>query len=161
MQIKILTTGGTIDKIYFDAKSEYQVGEPQVPELLRTANIGFDVAVESVLRKDSLELTDDDRSLIRNRVEADGSDHMLVTHGTDTMVQTAKALLGIPGKTIVLVGSMQPASLRLSDADFNIGFAIAAVQLLPPGVYLAMNGQIFDPTRTRKNVAEHRFEVTP
>ncbi|MDX1514467.1 MAG: asparaginase domain-containing protein [Gammaproteobacteria bacterium] len=158
MKIKILTTGGTIDKIYFDAKSEFQVGDPQIGELLREANVSFDFSVESILKKDSLEMTDEDRSLIRRHAEDDACDRLLITHGTDTMVKTAGTLLGIAGKTIVLTGSMQPARLRVSDAIFNIGYAIAAVQLLDAGVYIAMNGRVFDPRRAVKNVEQHRFE---
>jgi L-asparaginase len=158
MTMKIFTTGGTIDKIYFDARSEFHVGEPQIAELLKEANVSLDFQVDSILRKDSLELTDEDRQLIRERIAGDASTTILVTHGTDTMVQTARALLGIEGKTIVMTGAMQPASLRISDAVFNIGYAVAAVQLLEPGVYIAMNGRIFDPSSTRKNAEKHRFE---
>ncbi len=157
-KIKFLTTGGTIDKVYFDAKSEFQVGPPQVTELLQHANITFAYEVESILRKDSLEMTDADRALIRERVLADPAEHIIVTHGTDTMILTARALTGIAGKTIVLTGSMQPARLRVTDAAFNLGTAVSAVQTLPPGVYLVMNGQIFNPDASRKNVGEHRFE---
>ena len=159
MTIKILTTGGTIDKIYFDAKSEFQVGDPQIGELLREANVSFDFEVESIMRKDSLEMTDDDRALIRRHAEDDACDHILITHGTDTLVKTANALLDVGGKTIVLTGSMQPARLRVSDAIFNIGYAIAAAQMLDPGVYIAMNGRVFDPRTARKNVEQHRFET--
>ena len=86
---------------------------------------------------------------------------ILITHGTDTMVQTARKLVGIPGKTIVLTGSMQPARFRVTDAEFNLGTAVAAVQALTPGVYIVMNGRVFDPLRCRKNVADHRFEEIP
>lgn len=158
MKIKIYTAGGTIDKIYFDQKSEFQVGEPQICELLTEANITFDYQVESILRKDSLEMMDEDRQQIAEKIRSDGEERILLTHGTDTMVETARALVGIPDKTIVLTGAMQPARLRVSDAIFNIGYAIAAVQMLPPGIYVAMNGQVFDPLQTRKNVAENRFE---
>ncbi len=158
MKIKIYTTGGTIDKIYFDQKSEFQVGEPQIVELLREANITFEYELESLMRKDSLDMDDADRALIAERIGQDSSQRILLTHGTDTMVETARALLGIEGKTIVLVGSMQPARLRYSDAVFNIGYAIATVQMMPPGIYVAMNGQVFDPLHARKNVAAHRFE---
>ena len=158
MKIKFLTTGGTIDKIYFDAKSEFEVGPPQVSELLNDANVTFEHEVESILRKDSLDLTDADRALIRGRVAADPATHIVVTHGTDTMIQTALALKGIPGKTIVLTGSMQPARLRVTDAGFNLGAAVVAVQTLPPGVYVAGNGRIFNPDTCRKNVADHCFE---
>ena len=160
MKIKFLTTGGTIDKIYFDAKSEFEVGPPQVSELLNDANVTFEHEIESILRKDSLDLTDADRALIRERVAADPATHIVVTHGTDTMIQTALALKGIPGKTIVLTGSMQPARLRVTDAGFNLGAAVVAVQTLPPGVYVAGNGRIFNPDTCRKNVADHCFEET-
>ncbi len=158
MKIKFLTTGGTIDKVYFDAKSEFEVGPPQVSELLKDANVTFDHEVESILKKDSLDMTEADRAFIRARVAADSATHIIITHGTDTMIQTALALKGIPGKTIVLTGSMQPARLRVTDAGFNLGTAISAVQILPPGVYLAMNGRIFNPDQCRKNVAGHCFE---
>ncbi len=158
MKIKFITTGGTIDKIYFDAKNEYQVGPPQVAELLRDVNATFEFEIESVLRKDSLDMTDADRQLIRERVANAAADRVVVTHGTDTMIATARALQGVPGKTIVLTGSMQPARFRVTDADFNLGTAVAAVQTLPPGVYLAMNGRIFDPAKARKNVAANCFE---
>ncbi len=161
MKIKFFTTGGTIDKVYFDAKSEFQVGPPQVTELLGDVNVQFAHDIESVLQKDSLDLTDPDRTLIRERVVADSSEHVVITHGTDTMVQTALALRGIPGKTIVLTGSMQPARFRTTDAGFNLGAAVAAVQTLPAGVYIAMNGRIFDPERSRKNVANNCFEEMP
>jgi L-asparaginase len=160
MKLHVITTGGTIDKVYFDATSEYEVGAPQVAEILREANVTFDFTLESVLRKDSLDLTDADRRLIRERVEAADSRRVLVTHGTDTMVQTALALAGIPGKTIVLTGSMQPARFRNTDAGFNVGVALGALQCLPPGVYLAMNGRVFDPRRARKNAGRHAFEET-
>ena len=160
LKLKFITTGGTIDKIYFDAKSEYEVGPPQISEILKEARTTFEVEVESVLSKDSLDLTDDDRRLIRHKIEAEPGARIVVTHGTDTMIQTARMLQGIPGKTIVLTGSMQPARFKATDAAFNVGVAIGAVQVLPPGVYIAMSGQIFHPEATRKNVAESRFEAT-
>lgn len=158
MTIKIIATGGTIDKIYFDAKSAFQVGDPTAPLVLEEANITVDYEVQSLLRKDSLEMDDGDRALIRQAVEAAQEDQIVITHGTDTMLVTAQSLAGIPGKTIVLTGSMQPARQRFTDAIFNIGFALAAVQLLPPGVYIGMNGRVFDPWRSKKNVALNRFE---
>ena len=161
MKLHVITTGGTIDKVYFDATSEYEVGEPQVLEIFREANITLEFTVESVLRKDSLELTDADRQGIRERVLASPCARILITHGTDTMTQTALALAGIPGKVIVLTGSMQPARFRGTDAVFNIGTAIGAVQTLPPGVYLAINGRVFDPAHVRKNRERHCFEDIP
>ena len=159
MTIKIFTTGGTLDKVYFDANSEFQVGEPGIVELLAEANVAFTYEVESLMRKDSLDLTDEDRSLIHDRVEADSADRILVTHGTDTMIQTAHLLTDVQRKTIVLTGSMQPARLRVSDAAFNVGAAVVAVQTLPPGVYVVMNGCVFDPKTAQKNREQHRFET--
>lgn len=158
LKLKFITTGGTIDKIYFDAKSEYEVGSPQIVEILKEAHATFEFEVESILRKDSLDLTDEDRGLIQRKIEGEACERIVVTHGTDTMIQTAKALQGVAGKTIVLTGSMQPARFKSTDAAFNVGVAIGAVQGLPPGVYIAMNGQIFDPAKARKNVADSRFE---
>lgn len=158
MTIRILTTGGTIDKVYFDQKSTFEVGEPQILEVLREVNVIVPYTLTPLLRKDSLELTDADRQLIRQAVEAADESRILLTHGTDTMVETARALQGIAGKTIVLTGAMQPARFRQTDAVFNIGAAFTAVQLLPPGVYIAMNGRLFDPQQVRKNVAANRFE---
>jgi len=159
VQIEIITTGGTIDKVYFDAKSTYEVGEPQIVEMLREANLTLEVKVASLLRKDSLEMTDADRELIREAVVASPATQVVITHGTDTMIATGCALQGIPGKTIVLTGSMQPARFRATDAAFNIAGALIAVQTLPEGVHIVMNGRIFDPRRARKNVAENRFEA--
>ena len=158
MSIQILTTGGTIDKVYFDAKSSFQVGEPQISEVLREANLTVDYQVTPLMQKDSLELTPEDRKHIRQTIESSKSDHIVITHGTDTMVETGMALQDIPGKTIVLTGAMQPARFRNSDALYNIASALTAVQLLPAGVYIVMNGKVFDPQKSRKNVEENRFE---
>jgi L-asparaginase len=158
MRIHVITTGGTIDKVYFDATSEYEVGEPRVVEILRSSNVRLDFSVESVLRKDSLEITEADRELIRERIIASPIEKILVTHGTDTMVQSALMLYGIVGKTIVLTGAMQPARFRESDAVFNVGVAIGALQVLPSGVYIAMNGRIFDPRTASKNKELNCFE---
>ena len=158
MHVQIFTTGGTIDKVYFDAQSAYAVGEPLITEILREANVTAPYAVETLFRKDSLDLTDADRALVARRVRESESRRVLITHGTDTMVETARALREVEEKTIVLVGSLAPARFRNSDAVFNIGFAMAAVQALPPGVYVTMNGQIFHPERVRKNRAASRFE---
>ena len=158
MKVHVLTTGGTIDKVYFDAKSEFEVGPPMIAELLKEAHVTAEVTVEPVLAKDSLELSDADRRLIRERVAACAADRILITHGTDTMAETAKTLAGIAGKTIVLTGSMQPARFRNTDAVFNVGFALGVVQVLPPGVYLAINGRVFDAAHVRKNREQQRFE---
>ena len=156
--LEIITTGGTIDKVYFDAKSAFEVGEPQIIEVLREANLTIDYRVTSLMRKDSLELDDADRSRIRQAARDSAAMQIVITHGTDTMIETARALDGLSGKTIVLTGAMQPARFRLTDAVFNIASAMIAAQILPAGVYIAMNGRIFDPHKTRKNVALNRFE---
>lgn len=158
MQIKIFTTGGTFDKVYFDAESEFSFGEPIVGALLEEANVGFTHDIEPLMQKDSLDLDDDDRGQIRRAVVEADNDRILIIHGTDGMVASAQRLLDVKDKTIVLFGAMQPARMRYSDAMYNLGFACAAVQLLPPGVYLAMNGQIFDPRKVVKNRARSRFE---
>lgn len=158
LKIKFLTTGGTIDKVYFDARSEYQVGSPQVLEILKDHNVAFEYEVVSVLQKDSLDMTDADRETIRQSVLADSDNRVVITHGTDTMVETAQALLDVPGKTIVLTGALEPARSRYTDAIFNVGCAIAAVQILPPGVYIAMSGRVYPAGRVRKNYTTRRFE---
>ena len=157
-QLLIVTTGGTIDKVYFDDKSDYQVGEPQIGGILRELGVAFGFNVIPIIRKDSLHITDADRELIRATIAAQPTRHVLLTHGTDSMVETAKVLSSIPDKTIVLTGALNPARFRGSDAEFNIGTAVGAVQSLPAGVYIAMNGRIWDPMKVRKNVAANRFE---
>jgi len=158
LPIEIITTGGTIDKLYFDAKSSFQVGDPQIPELLREANLVLDLKVTPLLRKDSLDMTDEDREAIRLAVAASPYRQVVITHGTDTMIRTALQLVDIADKTIVLTGAMQPARFRSTDALYNVASALTAVQTLPHGVYIAMNGRIFDPRKAKKNVAENRFE---
>ena len=158
MFIQIFSTGGTIDKVYFDALSEFQIGEPIIGELLKDARVGFDYAIESLTRKDSLELDDNDRELIRSRVAACPADHILITHGTDTMTVTAAALADIENKVIVLTSAMQPARFRDSDALFNLGLAVGALNVCQPGVYIAMSGRVFPADGVRKNRLAGRFE---
>jgi L-asparaginase len=158
MFIRFLTTGGTIDKIYFDAKSAFEVGDSQVRHILGEGLAGFEYDVVSLFRKDSLDLNDEDRAAIRRYIEGDDARRYVITHGTDTMVETAKVLEGIPGRTIVLTGALTPARFKHTDAVFNVGMAVAAVQLAPPGVWIAMNGEIFAPGEVRKNREQNRFE---
>ncbi len=159
MHVHIFTTGGTIDKVYFDANSAFEVGDPQIATILAEVNVGVTFTIETLFRKDSLDLSEADRRSIRESVASCTSNRILITHGTDTMVATGHMLADVPGKTMVLVGSLSPARFKGSDAEFNIGYAFAAVQLLPPGSYLAMNGQVFRHDRVRKNPKENRFEV--
>ncbi len=157
-KIKILCCGGTIDKIYFDAKSSHQVGDPAVGDILRRAKVVLANA-ESILRKDSLDMTDDDRQMIRAKVQAESAGRILITHGTDTMTQTANTLAAANlDKTVVLTGAFSPAIFRDTDAEFNAGFALAAAMLLPTGIYIAMNGQVFSAGAVRKNRQDGRFE---
>lgn len=159
-QLLIVTTGGTIDKVYFDDKSDYQVGEPQIGRILQELGVAFRFDVIPIIRKDSLHISREDRELIRAAIAAQPARHVLITHGTDSMIETAKVLSSIADKTIVLTGALNPARFRGSDAEFNIGTAVGAVQSLPPGVYIAMNGRIWDPAKVRKNVAANRFEAS-
>jgi L-asparaginase len=157
-QLTIITTGGTIDKVYFDDKSDYQIGSPQIGDILTQLGVAFRFEVIPILRKDSLHVTNEDRALVRSTIEAQPHRHVLITHGTDTMVETAQVLKDIPGKVIVLTGALNPARFQGSDAVFNIGCAVGAVQTLPDGVYIAMNGRVWDPAKVRKNREANRFE---
>jgi L-asparaginase len=158
MFIKFITTGGTIDKIYFDDLSQFEVGESQVQHILAEGLTSFDFEIVSMFHKDSLDITDEDRRQLRDLIAADDENLFVITHGTDTMPQTAKALCGLDGKTIVLTGALTPARFRTTDAVFNVGMAVAAVQVADPGVYIAMSGQLFEAGAVRKNRAANRFE---
>jgi L-asparaginase len=158
--LTVITTGGTIDKVYFDAKSDYQIGAPQIGEILNQLGVAFEFEVVPVLRKDSLDMDDADRAAIRAAIERQPHRHVLVTHGTDTMVETARALQDIEGKVIVQTGALNPARFQGSDAVFNVGCAVGAVQTAADGVWIAMNGRVWDPRRVRKNRAANRFEET-
>ena len=156
--ILILTTGGTIDKIYFDAKSTYEIGPPSIAHVLSRLNLSIGYRTESLMRKDSLELTADDRTIIREAVVNADEERIIITHGTDTMVETARVLHSVAGKTIVLTGAHEPALFTTSDAQFNIGGSMVAVQTAPHGVYIVMNGAVFDGSNVRKNLQKNRFE---
>lgn len=158
MKIEFIAVGGTIDKIYFDQLSTYQVGPPGVDKILQEARVNFDYDILSLLKKDSLDMTETDREMIVDAVANIKSKHIVITHGTDTMAETAAILKKIPGKTIVLTGAMEPACFKSSDAPFNLGGAVAAVQTLPPGVYISINGRIFNPDNVRKNRSLKQFQ---
>ena len=157
MKIKIFCVGGTIDKLYFDAKSKYEVGAPSIGKILRQHDVGLNYSVTSLMAKDSLEIDDDDRAQIRAAVAATPEKHIVITHGTDTMVATATVLADIEGKTIVLTGALAPAIFKDSDAIFNVGCAMAAAQTCDPGVYITMNGRVFTYDQVRKDVENNRF----
>ena len=155
--IVIVTTGGTIDKAYFDALSAYHVGDTVVAKLLSIAQVTQPYTVVELLRKDSLELTEADRATLRQAVAELEARRVVVTHGTDTMAESAKALATITGKTIVLTGALAPARFAESDAPFNLGMAFAAAQTLPPGVYITMNGRVIPGHKARKDRQRARF----
>lgn len=159
-ELQIFTTGGTIDKVYFDALSEFQVGDSGIGNMLAEANISYDYQITPLMKKDSLEITDTDRDVIKAAIENSKAARILVTHGTDTMAVTARHVMNVAEKTIVFTGSMLPASHRATDAVFNVGFAICAAQLLSPGTYLAMNGQVFDPAHVQKDRQAGLFKST-
>jgi L-asparaginase len=161
LRLRVIATGGTIDKVYFDAKSTYEVGEPMVGQMFAESEVAFEYTVQSLMRKDSLELTDADRAAIRAAVEAAPERHVLITHGTDTMPETARALRGIPDKVVVLTGGLYPARVRWTDAIFNVGGAVAAVWTLPPGVWVVVNGRVYAGDKVRKDRERNRFEELP
>ena len=158
MFIRFITTGGTIDKIYFDDPSQFEFGESQVQHILAEGRIEFDFEVVALMHKDSLEIDEADRARLRDFIEKDHADLFVITHGTDTMPATAEALRDLKNKTIVLTGALTPARFKTTDAVFNVGMAVAAVQVARPGVYIAMSGQVFEAGTVRKNRAENRFE---
>ncbi len=158
-KLLIITTGGTIDKIYFDDLSDYQIGDPQIGQILHDMQVGFTFEVNALMRKDSLHVTDEDRQVIHDAIAASDATHVLITHGTDSMVKTALVLDDIPDKTMVLTGALNPARFRDSDAIFNIGCAVGALQALPHGAWIAMNGCVWDPRNVRKNRDKNRFEA--
>jgi len=160
MHIRFITTGGTIDKVYFDELSQFEVGESVLEHILREGLVQFEWDAVPLMKKDSLEVQDADRRVLRDYIANDDATHYVITHGTDTMPETAEALQSLKGRTIVLTGALTPARFRTTDAVFNVGMAVAAVQALEPGVYIAMSGQVFRAGEVRKNRAENRFEPT-
>jgi len=161
MRIRILVTGGTFDKEYDELTGRLFFKDTHVPEMLRRGRCLLDVTAETVMMVDSLDLDDEGRRQIVARAAGCAETAVVISHGTDTMVQTAHALAAaeIPGKTIVLTGAMVPYAFGSSDGLFNLGSALSFVQVLPPGVYVAMNGQQFRWDRVRKNTASGCFEA--
>ncbi len=157
--ICIFVTGGTFDKTYDEIRGRLSFGETHLPEMLRLGRSRVDVSISTLMMIDSLDMTDADRAVIvRACAECDKS-RIVVTHGTDTMVDTAAAIArGVTGKTIVLTGAMIPYAFGSSDGLFNLGSAVSFAQVLPPGVYVAMNGQHFAWDKVRKNRETGVFE---
>ncbi len=159
MTVKILLTGGTIDKEYDKIHGELVLTRSHIDQMIEQARCRLDVAVETHMLKDSLQMDDKDRKNIAEKCLSFSEEKIVIVHGTDTMVETASVLADtISDKTIVLFGAMIPYSFGNSDALFNFGTALAAVQALPTGVYLTMNGIIFPYDKVRKNRAEGYFE---
>jgi len=159
--IRIFVTGGTFDKKYDEIRGRLSFGDTHLAEMLRLGRSRVPVSVRTLMMVDSLEMSDADRELIvRNCAQCDET-RIVITHGTDTMVETAAALAdGAPGKTIVLTGAMIPYAFGSSDGLFNLGSALSFAQVLPAGVYIAMNGQHFPWDRVRKNRETGVFEPT-
>jgi L-asparaginase len=155
--ILILTTGGTIDKEYFDALSRYQITDTMVSKMLTVARVTHPYTVQEVMRKDSIDMTDEDRSLIVERVASASATRIIITHGTDSITKTALALSKCRHKIIVLTGALAPARFSESDAAFNLGMAFAAVQTASAGVYIAINGSVFRGDEIVKNRELGRF----
>ena len=160
MAIRIFAAGGTLDKIYDELSGNLTFKGTHLHSMLYQARSGLDINIETIVLMDSLDMLPSHRQQIAEKCKSCLEDRIVITHGTDTMVETAQ-LLGaeIQDKTIVLTGAMIPYSFVLSDAPFNIGCALAYVQILPYGVYVTMNGKIFDYDNVRKNKEKGQFET--
>jgi len=158
--IRIFVTGGTFDKRYDELRGALSFGETHLPEMLRLGRSRVDVSVRTLMMIDSLDMTDADRAIIVDQCRSAWESRIVVTHGTDTMVDTARALAtAVTAKTIVLTGAMVPYAFGSSDGLFNLGSALSFVQVLPPGVYIAMNGHAFEWDRVKKNKQTGYFEA--
>jgi L-asparaginase len=161
--LAIFVTGGTFDKQYDEISGKLFFKDTHVGEMLRLGRCRLDVSIRTLMMVDSLEMTDADRAIIVSNCEASDADRIVVTHGTDSMVETARAVAeaAIARKTIVLTGAMIPYAFGSSDGLFNLGSAVSFAQALPPGVFIAMNGQCFAWDRVRKNRETGFFEDVP
>ncbi len=160
MKILFIQTGGTIDKDYPKKNKGYafEIDEPAVCRILNGVEPGFEFEVKSLLKKDSLDLTDADRELIRLECQNSPYNKIIITHGSDTLPETARAIGNIPDKSIILVGAYRPERFSNSDAHFNVGVAVGALNILKNGTFIAMNGKIMSPEGIRKNPESGRFE---
>jgi L-asparaginase len=162
MSIRIFVTGGTFDKEYNELTGSLAFKDTHLPEMLRLGRSRVDVSVRTLMMIDSLDMTDADRAIVVEQCRQVAETRIVITHGTDTMVETAaelaRAMPADAGKTIVLTGAMIPYAFGSSDGLFNLGSALSFVQALPPGVYLAMNGRCFEWNRVRKNRQTGAFE---
>jgi len=159
--IRILVTGGTFDKTYDEINGRLTFGATHLPEMLRLGRSRVPTIIETLMMIDSLEMTEADRARIAAACASCPEDRIVITHGTDTMVETARVVAGaVTGKTVVLTGAMVPYAFGSSDGLFNLGSALSFAEVLPPGVYIAMNGQHFRWDRVRKNRSAGVFEAT-
>ena len=159
MSIRILVTGGTFDKEYNERTGELFFKDTHIAEMLRLGRSRVEVTIRTVMMIDSLEMSDADRALIVQNCLQSEEERIVITHGTDTMTETAAAVAGaVVGKTIVITGAMIPYAFGSSDGLFNLGSALSFVQVLPPGVYIAMNGKCFPWDHVRKNRERGEFE---
>ena len=159
--IRIVVTGGTFDKTYDEISGRLSFGTTHLPEMLRLGRSRVETTIETLMMIDSLDMTDDDRARIVESCMRCAEHRIVITHGTDTMVETAQAVAqGVSGKTVVLTGAMVPYAFGSSDGLFNLGSALSFAAVLPPGVYIAINGQHFAWDRVRKNRENGVFERT-
>jgi L-asparaginase len=151
--MKVLITGGTLDKQYNPLNGELIFNQSSVKEMLAQSRNTLDINIDTLMLKDSLAMNDDDRLYLLQACNDCAEKHIIITHGTDTMVASAHTIAAqlMPNKTVVLLGAMIPYQFKGSDALFNLGCAMAAVQILPAGVYITMNGQVFDYREVQKN----------
>jgi L-asparaginase len=160
MSIRVFVTGGTFDKEYDEIRGTLSFGDTHLPEMLRRGRCQLELEIRTLMMVDSLELSDADRETIARNCLAAPEDRIVITHGTDTMVDTARVLARmVEGKTVVLTGAMIPWAFGSSDGLFNLGSALSFVQVLPPGIYVAMNGRWFPWDNVRKNRETGRFEA--
>ena len=162
--IQILITGGTIDK-HYDESGVLTFKDSKIPSIIDQGRFNAELAYQQVMLKDSLDMTEDDRRIIAKACESTQAKKILITHGTDTMVETARYIAShnvelIQQKAIVLVGAMVPQTVRQSDANFNIGFALGALSSIESGIYIAMSGQIFPWNNVQKNKEDMVFEAS-
>jgi L-asparaginase len=159
MSVRVFVTGGTFDKEYDELSGRLYFQKTHVDEMLRRGRCGLDVDVETLMMVDSLDMTDEQRAIIVRACRDCDEDQIVITHGTDTMVETARAIAdGVADKTVVLTGAMVPYAFGSSDGLFNLGSALSFVQSLPAGVYIAMNGKSFSWDDVRKNREAGVFE---
>lgn len=160
MKILFIQTGGTIDKAYPKSNKGYafEIDSPAFERILKKVKVGIDYETLSLFQKDSLEIIDDDRLALKNLISKTELEKIIITHGSDTLIETAQFVGNIAGKTCVFTAALTPEVFKETDADFNLGCAIGTVQLLNGGTYIAMNGQVFTPDNCRKNKENGKFE---